>query len=227
VARAAAELRLLGPVAASRRIGAGLIAFGVVGLALIALVVALVLGPLGSLGDAAGGFDRQRAQLLELLEPATQTLDHAGTSAANAGVSLGQAAVAARDAAGLTLQLADAADKLAQLGSVDVLGTRPFSDAAGSFAELATRSRTLSTNLMTTADSVTSNVSDTAGAASDLHTLARQLDGLRSSLGPTGGTSLSASTAFDLMRIVLVGLLAWLAVPAIVAIALGVRLVRG
>jgi hypothetical protein len=215
VARDAAELR-------RRRLGAGLLAFGASGLALLGIAIVLVLGPLASLGDAAAGFDRERARLVAALEPAQATLDHAATSAANAGTSLTDAADAARQASALTSQLADASDRLAGLGSLDILGTRPFSEAATSFGELASRSRSLSTSLGATADSLASNVTDSQAVAADLRSLSGQLQAIRGDLS----TATPATGSFDLLRVLLVALLAWLAVPAVASLAVGWRMWR-
>ena len=71
------------------------------------------------------------------------------------------------------------------------------------------------------------NVADTAAVAANLRTLAIQLDALEASLGaPDGGSLGSATAALNAARIVLVGLLAWLAVPAVLATWLGWRLTR-
>jgi hypothetical protein len=77
-----------------------------------------------------------------------------------------------------------------------------------------------------TAGAMQTNISDSTAVAADLRTLAAQLDRLESSLGagpdgeiPTTDASLPIAAA----QIVLVGLLLWLAVPAIAALALGWR----
>jgi hypothetical protein len=76
---------------------------------------------------------------------------------------------------------------------------------------------------------MTTNVSDSAAVAADLRELAAQIDTLEMSLGagpdaevPSTGTGLPIAAA----QAVLVGLLLWLAVPAIAAISLGWRWTR-
>jgi hypothetical protein len=71
------------------------------------------------------------------------------------------------------------------------------------------------------------NVGDSAAVAADLQSLAGQLDQLRASLeGAGAGTVPAATLPVDAARLVLVGLLAWFAVPAIASLWLGWRLLR-
>jgi hypothetical protein len=202
-------------------------AFGAVGLVLTIATAALILTTLGGVADAATGLERQRTQLGAMLEPASAALRNASASAAHAGSSLTSSAAAAREAAGLTAQLGSSFEQLAALSSFELLGTRPFAGPAASFADAAVRSRAVSTNLDTTARALTLDITDSATVAADLDRLADQLDELRRSMGvgPGGaGSGLTASASFDIARIVLVGLLAWLAVPAAVSLWLGRRL---
>jgi len=215
-----------------RRLGVGLLAFGATGLLLVIAAGALVLGSLAALGDAASGFERQREQAVALLEPASAAIAHAATSATNASASLTETSTAADQAATLTTRLADAFDGLASLGSFEILGSRPFGQVSGQFTAVAGDARSLSTDLSSAAARMRMNVSDSESVATDLRALAVQLDRLRASLGDTattaggfGGTG-SVSLPVDAARLVLLGLLAWFAVPAFVSLWLGWRLLR-
>ncbi|HEY8238006.1 MAG TPA: hypothetical protein VIF63_01110 [Candidatus Limnocylindrales bacterium] len=212
-----------------RRWGIGLIAFGAIGLVLIIAAGVLVLGSFAVLDDAASGFERQRVQVVALLEPAATALDHAATSAANAGASLGATRDAAARAATLTARLAESFEGLAALSSFEVLGARPFGTLAGQFAAVGSEARLVSTDLATAADTMGTNVSDSQAVASDLRALATRLQTLRAGLGVSSGTDTSSGTGslqIDTARLVLLGLLAWLAVPALVSLWFGARLLR-
>jgi hypothetical protein len=204
----------------------GLLAFGLSGLVLLLSAAALVVGSLAAVDDAATGFERQRAELLAMVGPASSALDGAATSAANAGTSLTSSAEAADQAAVLTTRLASSFEGLAALGSFEILGSRPFAELAGEFTQVGADARALSTDLTSTAAALRTNVADTAAVAADLRTLAAQLDELESSLvtSDAGGLG-SATAALNAARIVLVGLIAWLAIPAVLATWLGWRLV--
>lgn len=216
-----------------RRLGIGLVAFGASGLVLVLAAGALVLGSLAAVGDAASGFERQRAEAVAMLGPASQALDHAAASATNASASLTETSAAADQAATLTTRLADAFDGLASLSSFEVLGTRPFGQVAGQFTAVAGDARALSLDLTSTAARMRANVADSEAVATDLRSLAVQLDRLRASLGDATGSAgsggsapSSASLPVDAARFVLLGLLAWFAIPAAVSLWLGWRLLR-
>jgi hypothetical protein len=201
------------------RLARGLLAFGLAGIALLATAAVLVVLTVGSLAGASAELDRQRAALTDMVGPAGEALRGSARAASNAGSSLKASATTARDASALTGQLADSLDQLSALSNISFLGTQPFAASGASLSATAARSRTLSATLATTADALETNVSDSASVAADLGRLADQLDALR---GELGSSPAPASTIGLVgLEIVLLGLLAWLAVPAAVAIRLG------
>ena len=210
-----------------RWLGVGLVAFGVTGLGLIAAALVLVLGSLSSIDDAATGFERQKSDAVAMLRPASAALSDAADGAANATASLDQAAAAADRGAALTSRLATSFDGLASLETLEVLGVRPFGGAAGQFSGVGTDARALASDLTATAGSLRANATDGASVAADLRALAAQLDRLEASLGATSG---SGATGMHLpilaVEIVLLGLLGWMAVPALGSFWLGWRLAR-
>ena len=220
-------------VRSRQRAGRGLLTFGVVGLVLLALAGFLVLGSLGALASAAAELDAQRVQLVALLPPAEEALDGAAESAANAGTSLQASAHAARDAADLLSQLAQAMDGMSSAAQIEVFGLRPFEAISDDMAGVASRSRTLATDLVTTAGALDRNVFDSRAAATDLRALADELAILRTELaadalsGDAATNAAAAKSSIVLARIVLLGLLLWLAVPALLATWLGWRWMRG
>jgi hypothetical protein len=205
----------------------GLLAFGVTGLVLIGAAGGLVLASLGAVDDAATNFDEQRTEILAMLGPASAALEGAASTATNAGTSLTETRDAAIQAAELMTRLGASFESLATLGSFDVFGTRPFFPIAGQFEQVAIQSRTLSAELAEAAGSMDATITDGARVAADLGVLAGQLSELEASLagGPDGETpaASAASLPVDAARFVLVGLLLWLAVPAIAATAIGWR----
>ena len=210
-----------------RRFGTALIGFGAVGLALLLTLAVLVGLSLDGLGRAATDLVRQREQAIAMLEPAASALEEAATSAANAGGSLGSAAASARRGADLMTQLASAFDGLAQLGTFEILGARPFGALTDQFSGVAGEARGLGSDLTTTAGALDANVTDSAAVAADLRALADQLDELRTSVRAGAATpAADPASAGTLLRVaagVIIALLAWLAIPAIVAIEIGRR----
>jgi hypothetical protein len=207
--------------------GWGLIAFGLTGLVLAGAAAALVLGSLTAVDAAVTGFENQRKELVAMLGPASDALSGAAESASNASASLSETSGAARNAAELTTRLAVSFESLASLGSFTLLGARPFAEMAGQFAAVAVEARELSGDLNATADSMTTNIADSQAVAADMLALSEQLDRLEASLAETGTPGgADASLPLNIARLVLLGMLAWLAVPALASIWLGGRLIR-
>lgn len=226
---------------ARRRLGAGLLAFGLTGLVLLVAAGTLVLGSLNAVDQAATGFERQRAELVAMLQPAADVLSNAASSASNAGTSLTTTSGAADRAGLLATNLADSFDGLAALGSFELFGARPFAGLSAEFAAVGTDARLLAIDLRTVAESMRTNAGDAASVAGNLSALAAQLEALAVSLeGPsTTGPRASAvpgaaataaastlATQLGLARIIVLGLLLWLAVPAIASTGVGWRLLR-
>lgn len=210
-----------------RRLGIGLLAFGVAGLFLVLATAAVVLASLGTVNDAASGFERQRAELVAMIDPASAALSDAAGGAEHVGGSLTQASDASRRAADLTDRLASSFESMAGLGSLEIFGTRPFAAAASQFSDVAIQSRALSADLRSTADALTTNLADSQAIAADLRTLATRLDQIEASMGSgaaSGGSS--TNTPIGLAMLLLIGLLAWFSIPAIASIWLGGRLLR-
>jgi hypothetical protein len=198
------------------RLGRGLVWFGVSGLVILvvsALAFGLALAPLASTARTLGD---QGDELIALLGPATESLEAAATSADHGASSLISSETSARDAAAVTSQLADAMD-----------GLGVFSPA---FAETAARSRSLSENLKSTADSLHQNQIDSASVATSLRSLANQLKSLKTSvtatvrIAPSGPVT---SVGLPLLVALAVALLLWLAALALGCIWLGRRILRG
>lgn len=216
------------PRGRQRGLASALLSFGAAGLLLVVCGAALVLGSIGALGDTAATLEAQRRSLIAMLGPAADAMDHAATSAKDAGTSLTSSAGAARDAADLMDQLATAMARMSDAARVEILGTQPFGSAAEQFRAVADRSTALSKDMRRTSDTLDTNVTGATTASADLAQLAVQLRSLRDGLGPPGSDDpvVPARTAVDATRIVLLGLLAWLAIPAIAAMWLGWRWLR-
>jgi cobalamin biosynthesis Mg chelatase CobN len=209
-----------------RRLGWGLLSFGIAGLVLVAAAAALVLGSLAAVDDAAMGFERQRAELVAMLKPAASAMSNAADSASHASASLTAASDASRRAADLTNRLAASFDSMARLGSFEIFGSRPFAGLTSQFSDTASQSRALSTDLSSTADALATNVADSQAVAADLQSLADRLEQLETSAGGSSSGGTSASLPIGLAKVVLLGLLVWFAIPAIASTWLGWRLLQ-
>ena len=208
-------------VRSRRRAGRALLAFGLSGLVLMTAGALLALGSLRPAAPTAV----QRTPVVALIPPAEHVLRDSAETATNAATSLEASAAAARNGANLVAQLAQAMDDMSSAARVEVLGVKPFAGLADSLANVAGRSRTLATDLSTTAAALDANVADSRTAAHDLEILADELvivgKALEASALPSEDRSIDAS--LTVARAVLIGLLLWLAVPALLATWLGWR----
>jgi hypothetical protein len=205
----------------SRSAGRALLAFGSVGLVLLVAAAILAAVTLGSLAATAADLGRQRDQLAAMVGPASASLRSSATAARNASASLTQSATAARDGSALMTQLAGSLDQLATLADLSILGQRPFASAGASFQDTAARSRTLATNLATTATAIDTNVADSSRVATDLEALAGQLDALQADLARAPGAP--PPWAWIALDVVTIGVIGWLAVIALAALRIGRR----
>lgn len=200
-------------------------AFGISGLVLLAATGLLVLGSLSSIGDAVTGFAQQRADLVAMIEPASAALERAADSAENASESLTTTSQAAERGATLATSVADSFERLAELGSFDILGTRPFAALSEDFSRVGSDARDLASSLGIVGSSMRTNIADSAAVAADLRALATQLDALGASVGDASEAQVGLQ--LSLANAIVVALLAWLAVPAIATTWIGRRLLRG
>ena len=167
-----------------------------------------------------------------MLRPASAALATSAASAANAGTSLTTTSAAADRAGLLATNLANSFDGLVALGSFEVFGTRPFAGLSEQFGAVGSDARALAADLRTAAESMRTNAADAASVAGNLRALATQLETLVASLdsgtgaGSVGGLTSSATAQLGLARLVLIGLLAWLAVPAVASAVVGWRMVK-
>jgi type II secretory pathway component PulM len=182
-----------------------LIAFGITGLLLLVAGGYLVLAAMSTLEDAATS-----------LQPAAAALTRVADSASNASASLTTTSEAAERGATLATSVADSFERLSALGSFDLLGTRPFAGLSQDFSRVGSDARLLASNLATVGGAMRTNVADSSAVATELRALADQLD----AAGPI-------DLQLGLAKIVVLGLLAWLAVPALASIWLGGSIRRG
>jgi hypothetical protein len=207
-----------------RRLGMGLLAYGAIGLLLLLLTMVLVSGSLGAIIDLGATIDRQRGALIASLDATNTSLGDVDRATADVGENVVTGAAAARDAAALTTDLAGAMDSLQQASGVSVLGTKPFAELGDRFGEVGTRSRALSTSLQALATTMDRDVTDIATVRVSLAAARTEVANLRSLLG---GTSLGGQLeAFAVSRLILVGLLLWLAAPAALSLGAGWLLLR-
>jgi hypothetical protein len=176
-----------------RRIGMALTFYGLAGLALLGFSIAFVLGAFDG-GRGPLGLDATRRQLVELLDSSSQILAHAEVAARDADDSLAATGSAATSGSRFTADLGTTLRDLAASLRISILGSQPFSGPADGFDRVAL---------------------EAAAVAVDFGRMRAQVNSARAGLADT----LDAGR----WRLLGAAILAWLGVPALVSLWLGLR----
>jgi len=140
----------------ARRLGTGLVWFGVVGLVLAAVMMVAWLGGLVAMRDLDERLEADRQATAISLVQTAALMGSSATALEDASTSLGSVQEALDDAGRLLDRLATSTGELAEALNVTILGQQPFAGTSQSFEDvsgdldvLATRSETLATEVET------------------------------------------------------------------------------
>jgi hypothetical protein len=204
-----------------RRLGAGLIAYGLVGLAfaLIGLVALVSVG--GRVGDLADRTSAQVEGVVAALDQTATALTDAGTSATSFAVTLERTPPAVRQTAqtigNLRANLVAVEDRLAR---ITILGTRPLQDVASLFGQMASDLTGLDTRLELIASDLEGNKGALLTNATSLGALGARMQDLAGDLRG-GAVTDSLGDVQATLTTVFILLVTWTAIPAIGALGLG------
>ena len=206
-----------------RRIGAALLAFGVIGLMLAGL---LALGLVGG-AIAARGLDERleadQARLAQTLDRLGTTLGSVVTTMDNAGATLESSSTTLIHARDVLDQLAATSDELAGALDITILGNQPFVAASRRFTELAARVRVFREDANVLAARLATNAEDVVALSGRLESIETQVGELADRIDAYDRTG--EIVGFFVIGILLGGLLAaWLAVAAATCAWVGWRL---
>jgi len=212
-----------------RLVGTGLIAYGLAGLVLIAAAGVLVGGAIATLADVSGRVSQQRDALVATLRATSQTVDDAGTGIGGVGASLTMAKSSAEHATGLAGSLGQTLRELSSAMHVQIFGTEPLAGLSAGFDQAAAQADALATDLQGVSAALGANTTDLETSRRNLVTLGESLDRLVEAVDatPLGDTTLPGGVPPMLLEAAFIGLLVWLAIPALAALALGIGLLRG
>jgi hypothetical protein len=203
-----------GGILARRWLGAGLAAHGALGLALIVVLLAIVAAPRDG-GDGPFGLDAQRRQLLSIIDASADALGDAETAARRVDDTLLSTSSAAASAGTFMAELATTMRGLATSLRISILGSQPFAGPADDFERVAAQAARVAADLDLAAASVRLG-------ASDLVALADQLASVRDEVRLLRG-GLDEPLDEGPWRLVAAAVLAWLSVPALLSMWLGIR----
>ena len=209
-----------------RRLGTGLIAYGVAGLVVAAIGIGAVVWVNERVGTLRNEVDATLSQEAGTMELAAKVLHDASTTAQSFTVTVDQSSRAVSSAAGTITELRlDLAALDAQLRSVSILGATPLSSSADAVGRIVMSIEGLDTRLSLIADSLQGNRIALAANSTSLDQLADITEALAARLG-SGVTGDTLGEIQRITSIALVVLTVWSAVPAVGALVLGIWLRR-
>lgn len=204
-----------------RRLSTGLIAYGLVGLALAligAFALAWVGGRVGAVADRTGD---QVESIVSTLDETAIVLSSMGISATSFSGTLERTPPAVRQTAQTVANLrANLILVEGQLGAINILGARPLANAATLFGQMAVDLEGLDARLEVIATDLDDNREALLDNSTKLQALGIELDGVADDL--RGGTIEESLADVQLILTVLSALLiVWAALPAGGALGLG------
>lgn len=204
-----------------RRLSTGLIAYGLIGIALAlvgAFALSWVSGRVGAVADRTG---EQVDSIVSTLDETAIVLSSMGTSATSFSGTLERTPPAVRQTAQTVANLrANLILVQGQLAGINILGARPLADAANLFGQMATDLEGLDTRLEVIAADLDANRTALLDNSTKLQSLGRELDGVADDL--RGGSIEESLADLQLILVVLSALLVvWALLPAAGALALG------
>jgi hypothetical protein len=214
-----------------RLFGILLIAYGMAGLGLVVGGGVLVASSVATLDGLGQTIDNQRLVLVRSLDATATFLGDARVGMGNVQTSLATTVDSARKTAQLTRNLAAAMDQLSVASTVSIFGSQPFGAITATFTEVSRQATEMGTSLDATADALVRNGGDLEVIRGDLSRIQGEINVLRAELSgaataPGIADLKGASRTLDALRIVLFGLLIWLAIQAIIAIGVGAAMAR-
>ena len=187
----------------------GLVAYGVLGLILVAAGIVFGLA-------IAERIERLASASAGTLDAAARSTRAAATSFTSVDASLESAETSADQAASLAEDAGQTLDALALAMDLSIFGSRPLQPLAAEFETSADQARQLAGTLAEMGGSLAGTRDDATSIGVELEGLATQLEALRAAT-PTDPIPVRALVAL---------LLAWLALPSIGALVAGATLLR-
>lgn len=211
-----------GPLrAVLRRLGSGLIAYGVIGLVLALVVLIAVVWAWGRLAAVGGQVETQIAAVVETLDRTSVALADAGISATSFSGTMERTPPVVRQTAQAIADVrTDLRSAESQLSQFEILGRQPLGGVADSFGRMAANLDGLDERLDLIATDLESNRTALVANATSLSALGARLglvaDDLRGGVVEEGFADLRSSAT-----VLAVVLLVWMTMPAAGALWLG------
>jgi hypothetical protein len=203
-----------GTLVQRRWVGLGLAIYGAMSLGLILLLLILVVAPRGD-DDGLLGLDAQRRQLLGVIDASATAIRDAETAARGVDDTLVSTSSAAASAGTFMSGLATTMRELAASLRITIFGSQPFAVPADEFEQVAAQASQVAADLDLAAASIRLGAEDMVELADQLAAVRDEVQLMRVRL----------EEPFDEgpWRLVAAAILAWLVVPALVSLWVGLR----
>ncbi len=196
---------------AGRALGWALLAYGIVGVALV------VVGALGGL-EMADRIENLAVRADSTLAAAQRATEATADSFTGVDVSLGEGEASADAAAVLAREASATLRSLSLAMGISILGARPLQPLAADFADSADQASALADTLNGMGGSLSDTRADMAAIGSRLDQLAAELDSLRDASSTEG--------AAPPVRLFVTIVLVWLGLQALGALIAGLAFLR-
>jgi hypothetical protein len=213
--------RPLGLRGGLRRLGSGLIAYGLVGLAVAAIGIAGLVWVDGRVTNLRVEVETTQLEQATVLSFAAGVLRDAATTVRSFDGTVDQSSQAVTSAAATVAEArSDLVALEAQLRSFNILGATPLASSADAVGRIATSLEGLDTRLPSVAGSLDGNRAALAANARSIEQLGDTVDALAARLR-SGAVDDSLGDLQQLISVTLLVFTAWSLLPALGALVLG------
>ena len=209
----------------ARRLGVGLLIYGVGGLILLGGAMLAMARPLDAMDSLTVTLEEQRGALLSSLKDTSRTLGSAAEATTGFDQSLEQARASTERAAVLSRDVSGTMDELSRSMRVSVFGTQPLAQLAVPFERAGQQLLALGTDLDGIGTALQGNSDQIETIGTDLARLQGSVDKLVDGVEGAGGIDIDAGSLATL-RLGLLALLLWLAGLAAGCVFAGLALLR-
>jgi hypothetical protein len=209
-----------------RRLATGLIAYGVTGLAVALIGLAVMSSTVGRLGSLGTSLTGEVERLTVILERTAGALDEAGATATSFSGTIDRTGPAVRQAATAVRDIVPQLRGLeSQATAISIFGSQPLAPLGQLFGQIAGELDGLDAQLDAIAEQLTANGSVLGANAESLGGLAREVRALGDRLEAGAGADRIGDVGGAVAALAIV-LLVLAAIPAAGALAVGVWLRR-
>lgn len=212
---------LIPPGPLRRRAGSLLLAYGIVGIVLMGILLTATATAAWLARDGFTVVDDAIAEAGAVLDDTEAALLSAESVLAGVSVGLAEAAVTFEEATTVTSDLGSASRSVGELASgFEIFGQTPLGAIAGPFTTAGTSLVDLSVRTGNVATALRGTAEDVTELGSDVGGIATQLAESRTKIG-TSDPRLGISGTLAVL--VILGIIAWLGAPGIIAVWVGLR----